>query len=56
MLDDDLSLWLKSESGQDSLDSEQSLFILENLRFDFDHLLKQERLAVEAHEGEGNNK
>ena len=56
VLDDDLSLWLKSESGQDSLDSEQSLFILENLRFDFDHLLKQERLAVEAHEGEGNNK
>lgn len=54
--DEDLHLWLKSDtaSGRDNLDDEQSLFILENLRFDFDLMLRQERLAVETHEGEGN--
>jgi hypothetical protein len=52
---EDLSLWLaSSDTSSDRLDDDQAIFILENLRFDFDQMLKHERLAVETHEGEGN--
>ena len=51
---EDKALWLASaEAAPSNLDDEQSIFLLDNLRVDFDQMLKQERMAVEAHEGEG---
>jgi lysine-specific demethylase 3 len=51
---EDLGLWMaSSDAAPDNLDDEQSIFLLENLKSDFEQMLKQERLAVEAHEGEG---
>ena len=51
---EDMSLWLaSSDAAPSNLDDEQSVFLLDNLRVDFEQMLKQERLAREAHEGEG---
>ena len=52
--EEDDALWSVSpKSAPKNLNLDQAKYLIENIRTDFDLIMKQERRAVEIHSGEG---